>query len=106
MLIARVFAAVLIAVSIAVLPAAGAAAILISHVEMTISQGPDAPPPCASHNCKDSIACALKCFNFVAAGPGPMPFPAYALDGAIPVCATAALHAYVSSPPTHPPPAD
>lgn len=99
---ARTILATLIAISVAMVPATGGAAISTKPVEMSMADQADTPC-CPPDDCKGSIACALKCFNFVATI-----FPATTLlphgaDGPPQSFAGGTLHGYVS-PPTHPPP--
>ena len=102
MAFARTILAALIAISVALVPATGGAAISTKPVEMSMADQADMPC-CPPDDCKGSIACALKCFNFVAAM-----FPAavalsHIVDGLPPSFADDTLYGYVS-PPTHPPP--
>ena len=62
---ARTILAALIAISVAMVPATGGAAISTKPVEMSMADQADMPC-CPPDDCKGSIACALKCFNFVA----------------------------------------
>ena len=99
---ARTILATLIAISVAMVPATGGAAISTKPVEMSMADQADMPC-CPPDDCKGSIACALKCFNFVATI-----FPATTLlphgaDGPPQSFAGGTLHGYVS-PPTYPPP--
>jgi hypothetical protein len=99
---ARVILAGLIASSIAMVPATGGAAIPTEPVEMSMANQANMPC-CAPDDCKGSIACTFKCFNFIAAT-----FPAlialsHFVDVPPPSFAGGTLHGFVS-PPTHPPP--
>jgi hypothetical protein len=103
MQLVRTILAALIAVSVVMVPASAGAAISITPVEMSMADQADMPC-CAPDDCKGSIACALKCFNFVAAM-----FPAalslsHFVDGAPPAIVDDTLRGHVRSPPTHPPP--
>jgi hypothetical protein len=66
MLIVRAIVAALIAISVAMVPAAAGAYISTKPVEMSMA-GHANTPCCTPDDCKDSIACAVKCFNFVGA---------------------------------------
>ena len=102
MAFARTILAVLIAISVAMVPITGGAAISAKPVEMSMADQADMQC-CPPDDCKGSIACAFKCFNFVAAM-----FPAantlpHIVDGSLQSFAGGTLDGYVS-PPTHPPP--
>ena len=102
MLAARTILAALIAISVAMFPAAGGAAVSTTPVEMSMADQADMQC-CPPDDCKKSIACAFKCFNFVAAMfPATISLP-HIVDGPPQFFADGALHGYVS-PPTHPPP--
>ena len=102
MLTVRTILVALIAISVAMVPAAGGAAISIKPVEMSMADQADTPC-CPSDDCKGSIACALKCFSFVATMfPATIPVRDVA-DEPLQSFADGTLHGYVS-PPTHPPP--
>src|SRR6185312_14545746 len=98
----RAFFAVLIAISIAMVPATGGAAISTKPVEMAM---PDhaGMPCCPPDDGKDSIACVLKCFSIVGAYfPIIIAVPQFSV--AMPLfAAERELHGHVRSPPTHPP---
>jgi hypothetical protein len=103
MAFARTILAALIAISIALLPAAGGAAVSTKPVEMSITNQTDMPccPPPDEGN--GSVACAFKCCNFmaimfptpVALSPIAETLPAAFFEGT--------LRGHIS-PPTHPPP--
>lgn len=102
MLAARTILTALIAISVAMLPAAGGATVSTTPVEVSMADQADMPC-CAPDDCKGSIACAFKCFNFVG-----ITFPAavslpYAVDVIPQSFSDATLRGYIS-PPTHPPP--
>lgn len=98
----RTILAVVIAISVAMVPAAGGVAIPTKPVEMSMADQADMPC-CASDDCKGSIACAFKCFNFVAATfPATIPL-SHIVDGPPAFFADGTLHGHVS-PPAHPPP--
>jgi hypothetical protein len=100
---ARTISAVLIAISIAFLPAAGGAAASTKPDEMSITNQTDMPccPPGDEGN--GSAACAFKCCNFmaimsltpVALSPTPEALLAFFSEGT--------LRGHIT-PPTHPPP--
>jgi hypothetical protein len=98
----RTILTVLIAVSVALVPATGGAAISTKPVEMSMADQADMPC-CPPDDCKGSLTCAFKCFNFVA-----MAFPipvalSHMTDVPRPSFVNDTLHGH-TSPPTHPPP--
>jgi hypothetical protein len=103
MAFARAILAALIAISVATAPATGGAAMSIKPAEMSMADQADmlcCPPP---DDGKVSVACAVKCLNFVAAMfPAANPLPD-TVDGPPQSFAEGTLDGYVS-PPTHPPP--
>ena len=102
MAFARTILAALIAISVVMVPITGGAAISAKPVEMSMADQADMRC-CPPDDCKGSIACAFKCFNFVAAMfPVATPLP-HIVDGPPQSFAGGTLHGYVS-PPTHPPP--
>jgi hypothetical protein len=102
MLMVRTILVALIAISVAMVPFTGGAAASAKPVEMSMANQADTPC-CPPDDCKGSIACAFKCFNFVAAMfPAANPLPCI-VDGPPHSFADDTLHGYVS-PPTHPPP--
>jgi hypothetical protein len=103
MLVARTILAVLIAISIAVVPATGGAVFSANPAEMSMGNQADMPCCPAPDDSKGSVACAFKCLSFVAAM-----FPApVVLSPVVEVSPQSlrlgALHGHVS-PPAHPPP--
>jgi len=104
MRMARTLLLILLALSLAALPAAGAAAVAAESIEMSMPDRADMPC-CNADHCKDSIACALKCFNCLGAVFEAAVSPRPTADTALPPFAAGALHPHLSSPPTHPPPA-
>jgi hypothetical protein len=83
-------------------PAIGGAAISIKPVEMSMADQADTPC-CPPDDCKGSIACAFKCFSFVAAMfPAAIPLPHF-IDGPPQSFSAGILYGHVT-PPTHPPP--
>ena len=104
MVVVRAILAALIAISVALLPASAGAAVSTKPVEMSMSRQADMPC-CPPDDCKDSIVCGLKCFNFAGVLPVAMAvmLPRLVAE-APPSFVHHALHAHVRSPPTHPPP--
>ena len=103
MAFARMILAALIAISVAMVPTTGGAAISTKPVEMSMADQADMPCCPPPDDCKGSIACALKCFSFFATM-----FPAaivlsHIADGPEPSVSDCTLHGHIS-PPTHPPP--
>jgi hypothetical protein len=99
----RTILAAMIAMSVAMVPAMGGAAVSTKPVEMAMSDNADMPC-CTPDDCKGSITCALKCFNFVGAiFPATVSLP-HLVDAAPPSFVDGELHGHVRSPPTHPPP--
>jgi hypothetical protein len=101
---ARTLLLILLALSLAALPAAGAAPVAAKSIEMSMPDGADMPC-CNADQCKDSIACALKCFSCLGAIFEAVVSPRPTADTALRSFAAGALHPHLSSPPTHPPPA-
>jgi hypothetical protein len=108
MLIVRTALAALIAMSVAMVPAAVGAAVSIMPVEMSMPDNADMPCcPCCNDqdNSKSSVACALKCINFVGAVlPTMVVTQPCLVDADPPSFVNDALRGHASSPPTHPPP--
>jgi predicted metal-binding membrane protein len=102
MAFARAILATLIAISIATVPATGAA-MSIKSVEMSMvdqADMPCCPPP---DDGKASVTCAFKCLNFVAAMfPAAIPL-SHIIDGPPQFFSDGTLYGHVT-PPTHPPP--
>ena len=101
---ARTLLLILLALSLAALPAAGAAPVAAKSIEMSMPGGADMPC-CNADHCKDTIACALKCFSCLGVIFEAVVSPPPTADKALPSFAAGALHPHLSSPPTHPPPA-
>jgi hypothetical protein len=98
----RTIVAGLIAISVAMVPATGGAAISTKPVEMSMVDQADMPC-CPPDDCKGTITCAFKCFNFVAAiFPAPM-LLSHFVDGLPSSFGVGTLHGHVT-PPAHPPP--
>jgi hypothetical protein len=100
---ARAILAALIAISIALLPAAGGAAASTKPAEMSITNQPEMPccPPPDDGN--GSVACAFKCCNFVAVMfPAPLALLP-TVDAPLASSPEGTLRGYISSP-AHPPP--
>jgi len=102
MVAVRTILAGLIAISVAMVPATGGAAVSTNPVEMSMANHADMPC-CAPDDCKGSVACALKCFNFVGTVFPCVIIPPQIDDAAAPFFVSDALHTHISSPPTHPP---
>jgi hypothetical protein len=104
-LIRRILVAV-IAVSVAVLPAASEAIVSPSPVEMTMADQADMPccPCCNTQGDFNASACVLKCV-----APASAILPAMSLlfidEGRQLSSEVDTLHGLVRAPPTHPPPA-
>jgi|SRR5665213_576659 len=100
--------AALIAISVAIVPATGGATASTKPVEMSMPDNADMPccPGCNDQDSsKGSVACALKCINFVGAVLPAMVVPQPRLvDAAPPSFVGRVLREHMSSPPTHPPP--
>jgi hypothetical protein len=107
MTVVRVFLAALVAISVAVVPAAGIPVVSTAPVEMSMPDNADMPCcPCCNEqdHSKSSGACALKCLNFVGVVlPAMAVAQPYLVDAARPSFMNDALHEYVIGPPTHPP---
>ena len=107
MTVVRVFLAALVAISVAVVPAAGIPAVSTKPVEMSMPDNADMPCcPCCNEqdHSKSSGACALKCLNFVGVVlPAMAVTQPYLVVAARPSFMNDALHEYVIGPPTHPP---
>jgi hypothetical protein len=100
----RTILAALIAISVAMVPAMGGAAVSTKPVEMSMSDNADMPC-CTPDDCKGSIACVVKCLNFVGAVlPAMVIAVPNLVDAAPPSFVDSALRGHVISPPTHPPP--
>jgi hypothetical protein len=103
MTFARTILAALIAISVALLPVAGGAAVPTKPVDMAITNQTDMPccPPPDKGN--GSVQCAFKCCNFVAVM-FPAPIAVLPIVGnPLASIAEDALRGHISSP-AHPPP--
>jgi hypothetical protein len=110
--IARIIGAALIAVSVAMLPAAGGAAFKLKPPDITETSGsepehaccPPATDPCdmAMDGCGSMAACALKCFSFAAGLASPLTY-GWTLAGSLPLLESNGLHSQTGSPPFRPP---
>jgi hypothetical protein len=104
----RAILTALIVISVAMVPASGGAAVTTNPVEMSMPGNVDMQccPDCNDHdNSKSSVACPLKCINFVGAVLPAMVVPHPHLIDAAPLSSVNhALHGHASIPPTHPPP--
>jgi hypothetical protein len=108
MIIVRAFFSVLIAVSVALVPATRAAAISIKPANMSIpgNVGMACCPCCNDQeSSKSSAACALKCLNVVGVFlPSMVVTEPYTVEAALPSFVNDELRGRTTSPPTHPPP--
>jgi hypothetical protein len=108
MIIVRTLFAALIAISIAVVPAAAEASFSTKPVEMSMPDNADMPCcPCCNDqdNSKRLLACVLKCINLVGAVlPAMAAIQRHLVEATPPSDVKDALHEYSTSPPTHPPP--
>jgi predicted metal-binding membrane protein len=103
MLTVRTILVALIAMSVAMVPATGGAAISVKPVEMSMADQADMPCCPSPDDGKASVSCALKCLNFVAAMfPAAIPL-SHIVDGPPQSFSDGTLYGYVT-PPTHPPP--
>ena len=117
MALARTILALLIAASVAVLPAAGAAAFKLKSQDATeMSAGESmqdepmhdcCPPeanPCdkAMDVCASMATCALKCFSGATFGSSPLSFP-LTLASVMPLFESGDFHSQTGSPPFRPP---
>jgi hypothetical protein len=104
MLVARTILAVLIAISIAVVPATGGMVRSAKPVEMSMANLADMPCCPAPGDSKGSLACGFNCcLNFVVAMFPPTIVLAHIADGVTATPVDAELRGHVS-PPAHPPP--
>ena len=101
--------AALVAISVAVMPIAGEVAVSVKPIEMSMPNNADMPCcPCCDDqdNSKSSVACALKCLNFIGAiFPAMVVTQPHLVDAAPFTFVNAALRGRKTIPPTHPPPA-
>jgi hypothetical protein len=112
MALVRTIFALLIAVSVAVLPAAGAAAFNLKSqdaAEMSAAEPmhdccPPAANPCdkSMDDCGTMAACALKCFSSSAIASSPLSFP-LALAGVMSPFESSDFHSQTGNPPFRPP---
>jgi len=116
MRLCRTILALLIALSVATLPAAGSAALAAQSADMSMSQPmsmsesmsmPDcdhAVMPChkGMDGCQSMAACALKCFNFTQSDASILRFP-FVLAHRLFAAAEAPARSQPSSPPFRPP---
>jgi len=110
--IARTIVALLVAVSVAVLPAVGGAGLKprpmqsaeVSVVEPMHDCCPPAMNPCdkASNDGACMAACASACFTFAGGASAPLVHPLRLTD-MLPSSETGAFHSQVASPPFRPP---
>ena len=107
MVVIRAISAALIAISVAILPVAGEAAVSGKPAEMSMSDNTNMPccPRCsAQDDFKRSGACAIKCMSYFSAILPVIVSLAHVVDEAPPSFADGELRGHVQSPPTHPPP--
>jgi hypothetical protein len=104
----RTILALLIGLSVATLPVAGAVAAIAQPADMSMSESMDdcdrPVMPChkAMDDCQSMAACALKCFNFSGTSFSILSFPLVLTDRA-PAFADGPFHPQTSSPPFRPP---
>ena len=104
--------AVVVAVSVAWLPAASGASVKLKSTDMTdmsVSEAMDdcCPPhvnPCdkAMGDCGSMAACTLNCLSYVGAISSPLVYPV-TLAALMPLFESADLHSHTGSPPFRPP---
>lgn len=113
---ARITLAMLIALSVAMLPAAGIAAFKpkssatdMQGMEMSASQpmhdccpGEVSPGDKAMDDCGSMAACALKCFSYAGGVWSPLGY-SLKLAELVPPCQSDAVHSQIGSPPFRPP---
>jgi hypothetical protein len=113
MAFARTIFALLIAASVAILPAAGAAAFKLKPQDAATEMSADEPthdccPPSANpcdkamDDCGTMASCALKCFSSSAGVSSPLSFP-LTLGSVMPLFEGGDFHSKTSSPPFRPP---
>jgi len=106
MIFVRTVLAALIAISVALLPATGAAIVLPSDVHASMIDQPDMPccPCCNAGDDAKLTACALQCISFVGVVvPSTTVMPLYSIDGNPARFAEHPLDEFSQAPPTHPP---
>ena len=101
----RAIFAMVLAVSVALLPAAVEASVVSKSVEMSNASA-DTPccPCCKIHKAKSSIACAFNCMSVGAAVLPQLVLLPNVDEAARPCFMAYTLHGYSEGPPTHPPP--
>jgi hypothetical protein len=107
--IGRTILAVVVAVSVAMLPVAGGATLNTKSSEMSVSEPmhdccPDHDKPCdrTIDDCTSMAACALKCCNFTGSFFSELVLPPIPAS-TVPVLVTGAVHSQSGSPPFRPP---
>jgi hypothetical protein len=103
----RAFLSVLIAISVAALPAIAEVIVLPSPDQVTMADQAEMPccPSCDTQGDK-ATACVLKCVAVAGAVLPAMPVALlFVAEGPPPILAEHALYGLVRAPPTHPPPA-
>ena len=104
----RALLSVLVAISVAVLPATAEAIVLSSVDQVTMAEQTEMPccPSCDTHGVFKAAACVLKCMAVASAVLPVMPVALlFFAEGSPLALAEHALHGLVRAPPTHPPPA-
>ena len=110
MTVLRTIFALLIAASVATLPAAGATAFKLQPQEapeMSASEPmhdccPPAADPCDKADCASMATCALPCCSYLGAGASPLVYPTMHAD-LIPLLPSDVLPSHMGSPPFRPP---
>ena len=108
----RTILALLIALSVAMLPAAAGALVDVASTDMSgmsaMEEMPDCCPPMTNHcdkamgDCASMATCALKCFSFAATSFSNIVFPLIAAKMPAPI-ATDPFSSQTGSPPFRPP---
>jgi hypothetical protein len=105
MALLRTILAALIAISVAVFPVTGDAAVPTKPVAMSMPGNADMPCCPEQDHSKGWNACALKCLNFVGVVLSTLAMTQpHLVDAIRPPFVGDALHEHLTSPPTHPPP--
>jgi hypothetical protein len=107
MVVMRTILAVLIAISVVILPAAGEPIVSTSPAAGAMADQADMPccPCCATQDHVKATACVLKCMTLAGAVfPAMTVTPRYLTDGSPLTFAGDTLQGLVRTPPTHPPP--
>ena len=99
----RMLLAALIAIALALVPAA-APQVSVAHAAPVASSNDGDMPCCVPDHCKSSVGCSAKCLNCGIVAPADQNDPPAIFGVARVSFSQARLHAHVQSPPTHPPP--